>query len=354
MKSFSILGGLLIALFSFGCQTESTETSTPAKFAYLQGETMGTFYKVIYEDKEGIITQQMVDDLLAEINQEVSTYIPNSIISTFNQGIIQLDLTDFSDRKDVSADFKHFKRNLKVSKDVFELTDGNFDPTVMPLVNFWGFGYQSRVNRAHVDENVIDSLKALVGFDKIQMQGNVIAKTTAESQLDFSAVAKGYAVDEVGRMLESKGIQNYMIDIGGEIKTKGHNAKGHQWTIGINTPHEDAALQDVEKVLAISDKAIATSGNYRNYYKVEGQKFAHTINPKTGYSEISNTLSATIVADDCATADALATACMVMGAEKGVALIETIPDIEALCIIGNEDGSMSVMQTAGMAKWIKE
>lgn len=340
----SALSLLSLICFLFSCQSEKVRSQEA--YLHLQGETMGTYYKVTYQDSQQRNFQASIDSLLEALNLEVSTYIPNSVISSFNTAEDSLVLAAGGVGKD------HFIANLMMAAEVYDLSEGDFDPTVMPLINYWGFGYSKRKPVTSVDSNKIDSLESLVGFDKIKLEeyGDrlVLKKTLPGVQLDFSALAKGYGVDMVGRLLEKNGVDDYLVDIGGEVLARGLNSKGESWSIGINQPSETSKLTDLVAVIPLDDKAMATSGNYRNFYEVNGVKYSHTINPKKGFPERNSLLSATILADDCMYADALATACMVKGIKASIKWIQGLPGVDAYLIYGKEDGSMGVWYSEGL------
>jgi thiamine biosynthesis lipoprotein len=246
----------------------------------------------------------------------------------------------------------HFLANLQRAEEIAAVTEGYFNITIMPMVNYWGFGYTSKKPVSGVDSIKVDSLMTFVGLDKYsfdQTPGRVqLRKAFPGTQLDFSAIAKGYGVDLVGDYLQQQGIENYLVDIGGEAAAQGDKGSPDQpWRIGINTPREDAALNEIEVAVPLQNKAIATSGNYRNFYEVDGQKYSHTINPFTGYPERSNLLSASILADDCTTADAYATASMVMGLDKAFALIDSLPNLSGFFIYSDETGNLQTRATRG-------
>ena len=287
---------------------------------------MGTTYNVtcgggaVDADK----LKAQLDDLLEAINLEVSTYIENATISLFNQGKDALELGEEEDKN------IHFKINFQKAKEVYKASGGTFDPTIMPLVNYWGFGYTPKRKVTSVDSMKIAELVQTVGFDKVHLDAKKrLTKDNLATQLDFSAIAKGYGVDALCKLLEKEGITDYFVEIGGETRTKGNNPKGNKWRIGINTPESNASTQEIYSIVELNDGAIATSGNYRNYHEVNGKKYGHTINPKTGFPEMSTTLSASVVAKDCMTADAYATAFMTMGYEKALVLAEKIPYLES-------------------------
>lgn len=344
-----LLPFISLCLF-FSCQNEP-QVSTP-KFVKIAGETMGTTYHIIYEDELGRNFKKEVDSILVEINQAVSTYIPDSEISKFNQ----------NDSIDFLTTNEHFIKNYFSSIDVYVETKGFFDPSVMPLVNYWGFGYTDKKPVLKTDSLAIDSIQNSIGLDKVYhvlKRGEnekylMLSKKRPEFkfQLDFSAIAKGYAVDVVAIFFQEKNSKNYLVEIGGELRTKGKNAKGKIWTTAINTPKINAQLTDYEAIIKVKNKAIATSGNYRNFHEVNGEWYGHEINPKTGFPEKSNLLSVTIMAEDCMSADAYATAMMVMGLEKSKALAEKLNNIDAFFIFANEVGELETFYTKGFEEII--
>ena len=229
---------------------------------------------------------------------------------------------------------KVFRRAMEISR----MTDGAFDITVAPAVNAWGFGFKHAEN---VSQSTIDSLKEITGYRKIHEQNGLITKNDPRIMLDCSAIAKGFGSDMVAQMLHSKGISNYMVEIGGEIVLSGHNPKGKDWNIGISKPVDDSLSlnNELQTVIPITDIAMATSGNYRNFYMKDGRKYAHTIDPHTCMPVSHSLLSATVFAPDCATADALATSMMVMGLDSAQALCARHPEIQAYFIYQAPDGS---------------
>ncbi len=308
----------------------------------LMGKTMGTYYKVSLNEKQTDLKAD-IDSILVDINQSVSTYIPNSTISKINQFTGE-SYTDF--RND-----RHFDIIFNQSKNIYTQTNGYFDPCVMPLVNYWGFGYTEKKPVESVDSLKINEMKSYSNFAQTKLERNSkgvvqLKKFKPETQLDFSAIAKGYAVDKIARYLHQKGIKDYLVDIGGELVAKGKNPKGNDWKVGINEPTETSAINSLQAVAFLNNQAIATSGNYRNYYEKDGQKYVHTINPKTGYPEISSLLSVSVFAKDCMTADAYATACMAMGLDQARQLIESKAELEAYFIYAEQD-SLKTYQTKG-------
>lgn len=311
----------------------------------LTGRTMGTSYNITYVDSVQRDLKPQVDDLLEEINLDVSTYIEESFISRFNRSQLVV-------RLDSATANPHFQTVFTRSREIYADTKGYFDPTVMPLVNYWGFGYTEKKAVTEVDSVKVDSLKNSVGLNKLsrsETEGQIIFyKEDVQIQLDFSAIAKGYGVDAVGEIMEKAGIQNYLVEIGREVRARGQNSRGTWWTIGINTPREDAGLNDLIAVVPLRDQSVATSGNYRNYYEVNGLKYGHQINPLTGYPEQNNLLSVSVFAEDCMTADGYATALMVMGLEKALQFVEARQELEAVFVYGAADGKMKVKVSSGL------
>ena len=315
--------GLLIAswAFLFACQT-------PDAIVSLSGRTMGTTYAIKYTPSRSDHTpeqvQQQVDQLLQEINQEMSTYIQDSEISLINQNQSD-DWIDLSPR---------LFKVVKAAKTVYLLSEGAFDVTVGPLVNLWGFGPDG--TQALPEEAQIEQAKQSVGFEKILLdeESQRMKKTRSGIYLDLSAIAKGFGVDEVGDLLVGLEINSYMVDIGGEVKTKG-TKKGQLWKIGIETPSDRS--RTIKKILKLSDMAMATSGNYRNFFESGGKRFSHTIDPKTGHPVEHRLVSVTVLTPtSCMEADAFATALMVLGPRAGMAFANKI-DVAAYFIYGTEN-----------------
>ncbi len=342
IRNLLLLG---IAFTLLACQNDKQADSQT--YISLQGETMGTYYRITYKDPEQRNFQQAIDSLLLALNQEVSTYIPSSMISNFNQSVEGILLSEGGKQKN------HFLENLKAAAEIFTLTEGAFDPTIMPLGNYWGFGYTPRKPVTKVDSNLVDSLLDFVGFEKLQLveEGERVKlnKRSPGIQLDFSALAKGYGVDAIGNLLKENEVNDFLVEIGGEVVARGLNKKGEPWSIGINQPSETSDLTDFVAIIPLENKGMATSGNYRNFYEVNGVKYSHTINPHTGFPERNTLLSATIIANNCMYADALATACMVLGTEAAFELINSLQDVDAYLIYGLEDGSLAEKYTPGLS-----
>ena len=347
----------LFILLVFSCK------STDEKVVHrLSGETMGTTYHIAYLDDQSRNFQYSTDSLLKAFNDEVSTYIPGSAISLFNRSLepfgvgLSLEAAQALPIPALGAGpMEHFAANYAASLIYYQLSGGAFDPTVMPLVNYWGFGYSAKRAVERVDSMAVDSLRQLVGLERaLRWEGDQLLKSAPGVQLDFSAIAKGYGVDLLGVFLESRGIADYLVEIGGEMRARGRNDRGEPWVIGVNTPSPEAGLSDIQVAIQLPDRSLATSGNYRNFYEVDGKKYAHTINPKTGYPELSNLLSASVFAPTCTEADALATACMVMGLEKAFTFIASQPHLDAYFIYSADDGVMLARYTPGLEPFIRK
>lgn len=305
----------------------------------ISGATMGTTYNIKYLHENNVNYKHGIDSLLSAVNQSMSTYIPDSEISRFNKGTILKYESGF------------FYPVLKKSREVYEKTSGAFNPTVGPLVNAWGFGPDTTRVPAKA---TIDSLLAFVSFDSIYFDTISVCKLKKGMQLDFSAIAKGYGVDVVAAFLKDKGINNMMVEIGGEVYCDGRNENGKMWKIGINNPQNEVTTGELQAIVQLDDRALATSGNYLNYYEKDGKKYSHTISPKTGYPVEHNLLSASIFAKDCMTADAFATACMVMGTDRAISLLSKSEYLEGYLIYSDEEGNIQTFTTEGIKNFISE
>lgn len=304
-----------------------------------QGLVFGTMYKITYQYEDNLKNE--IEKALKEVDNSLSPFNKESVITKVNNN---------TDMKVDSLFIDVFTLAKKISTE----TNGAFDITVAPLVNAWGFGFDSSTN---IDQTTIDSLRQFVGFEKIKLTDNAtVVKQDPRTMLDCSAIAKGYGVDHVARLLDSKGIENYMIDIGGELVVKGKNQKMNPWRIGINKPIDDSLSvnQELQTVLEISNSGMATSGNYRNFYYKDGKKYAHTIDPRTGYPVQHNILSSTVIAKECATADAYATSFMVLGLDSAIAICNKHPEIDAYFIYYADNGKTDIYYTDGMKKYIRE
>lgn len=304
------------------------------------GPIFGTSFNIEYEYPEKKDLDKKILDVMNEFDQSLSTYKPQSVISRIN-----------SNDPDVVPDV-YFRTVFNRSKQISERTDGCFDITVAPLVNAYGFGFDPS-EREIVSSQRIEDLLSITGYQKVRIQGDEVIKDDPRVMLDVSAIAKGYAVDVVSLYLESEGVDNYLVEIGGELRCKGLNSKGLRWKVGVDKPLEDLLTRQIQVVLNLSDKAMATSGNYRQFYRIDEVKYSHTIDPKTGRPVTHNLLSATVLAPDCMTADAFATAFMVMGLERSMEIVNSDPDLEGYFIYDVE-GELNSSYSEGVKNIIED
>ena len=301
-----------------------------------EGLVFGTVYKITYQHAEDL--QNDIKQAMMEVDQSLSPYNPSSIITRINHN------------QDTTLN-EHFTQVFELAQKISAETDGAFDITVAPLVNAWGFGFK---NSIEIEPSVIDSLRQFIGYQKIKLENGKIIKEDPRLMLDCSAIAKGYGVDRVARLLDKKGVNHYMVDIGGEVVVKGKNARMKTWRIGINKPVEDSLSinQELQTILEVSGVGVATSGNYRKFYYKDGKRYAHTIDPRLGTPVQHNILSATVIAKDCTTADAYATAFMVMGLEKAKEFCEKHPELDAYFICSSEGDSYEIYHTPEMKRFM--
>ena len=312
----------------------------PSEAIQLLGEAQGTYYSIIYFDKEGRDFQSEIDSILDAFDQSVSLWVPESILCHINR----------NDSLAVPDQF--FIDNFTISQQVAIETGGAFDMTIGPLAKAWGFGSDGL---KQVDSQIVDSLLSLVGYQKVQLVNGEVTKSDPRISFDFNAVAQGYSVDVVGGFLDRCDIHDYLVDIGGEVKAKGRKSDGSLWKIGIEQPAKDKNSDRVlSAVVELENASIATSGNYRKYFEEDGVRYSHTIDPKTGYPARQNLLSATILCDSTAFADAYATACMVMGLEKSLAFVNSNPNLEGFFIYTTPEGFASVATEGFKNKITKE
>ena len=292
-----------------------------------QGRVFGTLYKVTYQYREDI--QPLIEARLQEVDESLSPFNPSSTISAINNGTSM-------------ATDSLLRTVWRKAVEVNRHSAGAFDITVAPLVNVWGFGFR---HSETVTPAVVDSLLAFVGMDKVRLGADgCIVKDDPRILLDCSAIAKGFGSDCVGALFDSLGIHNYMVEIGGEVVVRGCNTHGQKWRIGVNRPEDDSlsVVGELDTVMVLTDCAMATSGNYRNFYYKDGKKYAHTIDPRRGYPVQHNVLSATIIAPTCMEADALATTCMVLGADSARTVLSAYPDVQAYLICTSDTGMVSL------------
>ncbi len=319
-----------------GNQQRAGEAWTTEETQRTQGSVFGTFYHITYQSNKEL--KSGIEAALQAVDNSLSPFNPKSVITAIN------------DNTCMEAD-SMLTEVFNLAKTVSRETDRAFDITVAPLVNLWGFGFKTGTG---VSEDKVDSLLVFVNIDNVQLQNGVIKKKYPETMLDCSAIAKGYGVDAVGLYLERQGVKNYMVEIGGEVRVRGTNPQGELWHIGIDRPTDDPANtnNEVEQVLQVTQLAMATSGNYRNFYEKDGKKYAHTIDPRTGYPVQHSILSSTVLAQDCATADAYATAFMVLGMEEAQKVLAKHPELMAYFIYSDKAGHLQTWMTEGMEKMV--
>jgi thiamine biosynthesis lipoprotein len=304
---------MLVVLLSISVTACFPSNNSPKKEVLLQGRTMGTTYNIkvvsTSEQVEKLKLHDKIERVLKRVNQEMSTYIPDSEISLFNQSTSG-EAFEISDG---------FARVLKESIRLGELSNGKLDITVGPLVNLWGFGPEQRPEKVP-SESVLASTIKKIGLEKLHLTGNQLSKDISNLYIDLSTTAKGYGVDVVAELIESNGIANYLVEIGGEMRLKGFKHTGELWAIAIEKPILDPSGEEraVHQVIIPKDNAVATSGDYRNYFEADGQRFSHIIDPETGKPINHNLVSVTVIDQSSMTADGLSTTLMVLGTEKGM------------------------------------
>ena len=325
----------IITLFLF-VFTLNCGKNKPIQFS---GETMGTTYqiKIVINSNSKVDATQLqkkVDSLLTQVNNIFSTYIENSELTQFNDNLSTIPIK-------ISPEFSAlYEKAVNVSLS----SDGSFDFTVLPLVKLWGFGQDFNISQIPSDEKIQEKLNCS-GIDKLEFENTSLRKNNKHTQIDFSAIAKGWGVDQIALLLDDLGFENYMVEIGGEILVSGVNNLNSKWTIGVSEPEYIAS--ELYTAIQITDAAVATSGSYNNYFTLENKDYSHILDPKTGYPIKHDLVSATVVADDCATADAIATAVMVKGFSLGLDWINSLSDIECLLVKKNDSGSYITGKSSG-------
>ncbi|WOD42346.1 FAD:protein FMN transferase [Hwangdonia lutea] len=310
---------ILIALLVISCKKEHKNT-------ILEGTVFGTYYRVTYDSD--LNYQKQIDSLFYVINKSMSTYQIYSDISKINRN------------EEVAVD-AHFKKVFETSKQIYKATSAAFDPTIGAVVNAWDFGPEGKI--ANLDSLKVDSLMQSVGFNKVTLKNNHVLKQK-ETFIDFNAIAKGYAVDVVSEFLQSQNAKNHLVDIGGELRASGINIeKKSDWKVGVENPNFDGS-QSINRAIALKDKAMATSGTYRKFKVDEnGNRYAHIIDTKTGYPSKTNLLSISVIADDCMTADAYATAFKAMGIEKVKTFLKSHPELKVFLIFENKEKALETL-----------
>lgn len=343
---------IFIGIFLVSCQSENPVEEI--KGITFQGETQGTTYQIILAEETANFSNKEIQTLLAEFDTILSTYVDSSIISKIN------NLETSGEFNDPTG---YFKECYNESMEVYKLSEGAFDASVYPLVEGWGFMQDLKTP---LNKSKVDSILQFVSSEKnkhhsVSFEGNKILfkKLDKRFKLDFNAIAQGLAVDKLAEFIESKGHENYYVEIGGELIVKGKNRSGENWKIGIDVPKEQTkqdGVRQLESVLSLSNKAIATSGNYRKFYEKDGKKYAHSLDPRTGYPVDHSLLSATVISNKCSTSDAYATVFMVLGLEKSKLFLEQHPelnlDVYLLYDLGK--GKIGRFKSAGMEKYFEK
>lgn len=320
-----------LILFLFSCGTSKNKES----LMYNYGNTQGTTYSIKYISPKGENYQEEIDSLLHQVDLSMSTYKKESIISKINQN------------KSMETD-SIFRLVFNEAMRIAIETKGAFDPTIAPIINYWGFGFENIQNK---DQSKLDLLIQTVGYENIKLNETTIVKSNPKTQLDFNAIAQGFTVDYIADHLSERGINNYMVEIGGEVKAKGVNTNGEFWRIGIDKPTVNIEEDRFQAIIQLHNKSVASSGNYRKFKIDEesGIKYAHTIDPNSGVPVQSNLLSVTVMTQSCMQADAYATAFMVMGVDNSIQFLEKhhYLDIDVLMIYSGLNGNWLQYQTKG-------
>ncbi|MCS6928498.1 MAG: FAD:protein FMN transferase [Saprospiraceae bacterium] len=317
----------ILALLQFACQ------SAQRRYTHLKGQAQGTTFHITYYDPRGRDFSAQVDSLFRLIDRSMSLWDSTSIIRRINRN-----------EPDVPLD-EHFIAVFERAQQFAQATDGVFDITVGPLVRAWGFSYKKGLPPP--DSMQVDSLRRLTGYRKVRIVGGRLQKDDPRIELDMNAIAQGYTVDLMAKFLETQGIEHYMVEIGGEVRTAGVNERGERWRIGIDRPTTDTAeaqKRPLQTIISLSNKALATSGSYRKFIERDGKKFSHAIDPRTGYPVSHRLLSVSVVADDCTTADAYATAFLVMGLEEALSIAQRT-GLGLYAIYADESGKLQTRST---------
>lgn len=318
----------------------NTCNTTSSKYIYNKGIIHGAPYLIVYESPEGKDMQVEIDTLLKNYNMIFSVYEKESVISKVNK----------NEEVTLTPEFiACFNKAMEIS----EISDGAFDITCGPMVNAWGFGPEEKKK---MTQEKVDSLKLLTGYQKVKIENGKVIKENPNMKLDMNALCDGYFSDLICEFLQQEGCKNYMAEIGGEVKARGKNEKGNIWTIGINKPVDENVFvnNEIQAKVHIENKALATSGNYRNFYIEDGKKYAHTIDPKTGYPVQHSLLSATVITDDGMTADGFATTFMVLGLEKSIELSKQLPEVAVYFIYADSTGNNKVYMSENFSQNLVE
>jgi thiamine biosynthesis lipoprotein len=326
---FAVIG---FVLFLMACSNK------PAKKMQFVGAAQGTYYSITYYDEYSRNFQKDVDSILNAFDQSVSIYKSNSIVSKLNRNeAVELD--------------QWFIGNFELSQRISSETSGSFDITIGPLANIWGFGTFEKPDS--INYAAIDSVKKLVGYERVKIENGRFVKENPLIQLNFNAIAQGYAVDVLSDFFINNGIESFLIDLGGEIFAKGQKPDGAIWKIGIEIPEEGAETRFYNEIVSIKDEAVASSGNYRKFYEIDGVKYAHSLDPKTGFPVKHSLLSTTVIAPTTAEADAYATAFMVMGVDKTLEFVKSHPNLKVYMVY-DENGEPASAMSSNMKPYLND
>ena len=331
---FIALPLVVLVLFT-ACKPKKSE------YVKISGFAQGTTYHITYENSTGVDYSQAIDSILKAFDKSLSIYDSTSIISRVNKNDPTVEVDDW------------FINVFNKSAEVNTTSGGAFDITIGPVVNAWGFGSSPVLKH---DTAYIDSLLQFVGMEKVRLENRKVIKKYPGVKLDVNALAQGYSTDLVCDFFKSRGIRNYIVEIGGEVRGKGTNARDNYWHVGIDKPSEDnsAPGDKLQAIIELNNKSLSTSGNYRAFWVENGVKYSHTIDPKTGFPSRNTLLSASVICDDCITADAYATTFMVLGVDKSKALLAKLPGVDVYFIYTNAQGNYEVFFTDGLKKMIIE
>ncbi len=338
-KFISTVPLIFLVLFYSGCGIQ--------KEVRFSGKTMGTTYHITvitgyFNTPSGL--KEKIDVRLEEINRSMSTYRKDSEISRFNEW------NRIGEKFYVSEDFFQV---MAVAQNIYELTGGAWDGTLKPLVDLWGFGSSKRQQRIPAKAE-IQAILPDIGFHHIEISAHrYLVKRNAAVTLDLASIAKGYAVDQIAALIKKEGIDNFLVEIGGEVFASGLRKDGKKWRVGINRPQKDAPVDQVYKVVSLRNKAFATSGDYRIYFEKDGKRFSHVLDPKNGHPKATPVVSVSILSDTCTFADGLATAVMVLGADKGLVLVNRLAGVECLIVVQDDNGALIDSFSKGFKAYLK-
>lgn len=329
---YSIILVAAVFIVSKYRQHKNASQAEPVK---IEGKTMGTSYHITYFDPANRNFKFSVDSLLAVINKSINNYDPTSEVSRFNKH-----------HRGVAVELPYLVPSLKVAYQMYEISGGAFDPTVMPLVNAWGFGPGKKLK---MDSAKVDSIRQYIGFNKVEIREDSLVKSDPHIQIDFGGIGQGYGADVITEFLKTKGIEHMLVEVGGEGMAIGRNIKSDKpWEIGILDPNSTYENQFFKAYIKLEDESFTTSGSYFNFYEEDGVKYAHSIDPKTGWPARQALLSASVFAKDCTTADVWGTALMVLGHEEGSRLVEKHPEVQVIFMYSDGTGKINTYVTPGL------